>query len=228
MSAGKWDGDDFLRIIRRGMFSPTKGEVSDSDILGHYLYAALVTTASVYRLPELESYEDITTIAGVQEYALSSTDVLKINEVEGITSGTVPRLKLSSRQNEIRYANATGSPFRYFESSESHSAIAISFIPIPSESDNVFRVWYTKTPAVVTASGDGEPASTTELNEAWDYPLALRAIINGLEFSGRADKIENIQKALGDAEARARRALQRAPEKVWQPETRFAAAVNRD
>jgi len=229
MSSGAWDGDDFLRVIRKGLHNPTTKEVTDSDILGHYLQKAQVSFASRARFPQLEAYEDVTTVVDQDEYELSSSDVLRINNVQGISDGTMPRLKHCSRDNRIRYGSFTGDPFRWFESSEAAAAnvTAVTLVPTPTTAGLVYRVWFQSIPTVVTANAAGEPASVSVFGEQWDLALSLKAMAIGLPLSGRPKEATAMNKAAEAAWWEARKTLPKAPEKKFHLGSALGAAMRR-
>ena len=227
MSAGAWDGDDFLRAIRKGLHNPTSGEVSDSDILGHYLFKAMTSFASMIVFPQFEAYEDVTTVIDQEEYELSAVDVSRILGVQGISDGLMPRLKHERRDNTTRYGSSVGSPFKWYESSAEAAAnvTAVSLWPTTTIAGEVFRVWYQRVPAIVTAYAAWEPPSVSEFGEVWDLALLYKALSIGLPLSGRPKEGPDMLK-MADYEMRiAKKTLPRSAEKKWRPETTMAAAT---
>ena len=220
MSANQFDGEDFLRVVRRALHSPTDDELTDAEILGHFVHPAQVELVSEYDFPWLLTYEDVTTVADQTSYSLSATDIIRYHLVEGVSDEINWRMKPTSQSNVSIHGDVTGAPERWWVSGDAE----VSFWPTPSESSLTIRVWYFKEPSVITGAGD-EPASVSDLGGPWDLPIAYRAIAIGLPMMDRATEVDRWEKLAASKEHKAVKSLPPMPEYKWKFTSTVSEAI---
>lgn len=211
MPSTRWDGDDMLAWVRRGMGAPGTTEWPDADLMT-LVNRAQVELALMWgdQIGHLEGSEVITTVADVEVYELAAEDILKIRY---LSSESFPRLKLKDHEYRLRLgAISSSDPWAwYLAGGQNDGAWNIGLVAPPATSGQSVTVWYTRVPATIET---GATVTTSSLPQAYDLPIVQLAVRLGKSLAGQLNEANKQNQHAQESERRAALSLP-SSEHVW-------------